>query len=147
LRRTTFRLGVTIAALAVGVTIIVFHYAPATDPPPRYVPAQKPRGIVLHQNARAIETGVLTWLGPKSRILSVRVIARRADLARALPEYGGSGPSLEHGGPAWIVRAHGLFEPLTLPLGGLPRTSPSTGFVIFDDATGRRLGYGFGRVS
>jgi hypothetical protein len=87
---------------------------------------------------------VLDFLGPGSRILGVVVIPTRADLTKALPEYG-SGSWVEHDGPTWIVRAQGHFEPISRLGGGWFRPGLSDGFVIYDDATGKRLGWGFGR--
>src|SRR5437899_9631784 len=93
----------------------------------RYVRPKLPPDIVLRQNARTIETRVLRWLGPKSRILSVTVVPREADIVEVIRSYGFSGPSSARDGPAWVVRAHGLFQTLVPEAGQRPLTSPRPG--------------------
>jgi hypothetical protein len=106
-----------------------------------YVRPHVPPGVVLRQNARAVERRVRQSLGAHAVITSVVVVAHRRETSRVI---GGTGPEIEHGGPAWIVRARGLFQPVTIPPGGHFRAAQRHGYVVIDDRTGRTLAYGFG---
>lgn len=154
-RRASASAGVVIAIVAVVTATAAFFAFHRGDgarnngaaSSSRYVRAKVPPGIALRQNARGIETRVMRWLGPKSTILSVTVVPRRADIEKVVPSFDGSGPTIAHGGPAWVVRARGRFEPLVIAPWQRPLTSLHAGFVVFDDATGDRIAYGFHRTS
>jgi len=109
-----------------------------------YIPPIVPPGVTLHQSYRALEKNVLDALGSSSILNSVRVVSTRADLPEAVPEMAGTvAGSDAAGGPAWIIRANGLFRPVTDPPGAHPLTTPRDGYVVIDDTTGNTLAYGW----
>src|SRR5438309_2625833 len=103
-----------------------------------YVRPHVPPGVVLRQSARVMEQRVRRSLGPHSVITSVVVVRHRREIRRVV---GGTGPVIEHGGPAWIVRACGLFRPETIPPGGHFRVAQRSGYVIIDDRTSNNIAY------
>jgi hypothetical protein len=89
----------------------------------------------------ALERRVLNILGPSSRITRVVWLRDRQELNKRLPDLG-TGPGFAPG-PVWLVRAHGLFQLVTVPPGGHQITKPRNGWYVFDDKTGVSLAYGF----
>jgi hypothetical protein len=141
--------GAVACALGGALALAVWHRSFINDPSPsssmspsEFVRPEIPSNVSLQQNASMIERNVRRSLGGHSVITSVRVVARRSELGEAL--IGGTGPEFEHGGPAWIVRARGLFRPVTIPPGGHFTAKLRSGYVVIDDATGQTLAYGFG---
>ena len=135
---------VLVVAIAIAVAATRHHGTRAASPPPHgfaYVPPRIPAGVKPRQAAADLERRVLRILGTGSRIASVVLVAHRQDVARYLPSLP-SGPALV-GGPAWIVRANGLFEPVSVPPGGHKLTKPRKGWFVFDDKTGVSIAYGF----
>lgn len=111
-----------------------------------YVPPTIPAGLSLHQHADALEKRVLDDLGANSKIESVRVVTNRAAARAAIPSLPKPARSeAKQDGPAWIVRAFGMFEPVTAPPGAALITQPHHGFVVVDDKTGATIAYGWGK--
>jgi hypothetical protein len=142
-------LAVTVAcALIIGVIALAasrrsFGHSTSSSarmPPAAFVRPHVPRNVVLRQDARMIERNVRENLGDRSVITSVRVVTHRKEIEAVI---GGTGPAFEHGGPAWIVRARGLFRPITVPPGGHFTERLRSGYFVIDDVTGRTLAYGF----
>ena len=104
-----------------------------------------PVGLHLKQSAQGVETKVLSPLGPDAHINSVLVVPSRAELWSALANVG-SPPEAEvnQGGPAWIVHAYGVFQPVNEQPGSSPQGAPRNGWVVVDDASGVTLAYGWG---
>jgi hypothetical protein len=134
-----------VAAIGIAATLGAFSRVPersgTATAPSAFVRPHVPPGVMLRQRARAIELRVRKSLGPHAVITSVVVVAHRRETSRVI---GGTGPDIEHGGPAWIVRARGLFRPVTIPPGGHFRIRQRNGYVVIDDETGNTLAYGFG---
>jgi hypothetical protein len=136
---------VVVAALGIAAALGAFSLGAkpsvTADPPSAFIQPHVPPGVVPRQSALAIELRVRKSLGPHARITSVVVVAHRRQISRVI---GGSGPEIDRGGPAWIVRARGLFHPVTIPPGGSDRMTQRNGYVVIDDMTGNMLAYGFG---
>jgi hypothetical protein len=106
----------------------------------QYVRPRVPPGVVLRQTARKIEQRVRHSLGRDSVITSVVVVAHRRETASLI---GGTGPDIEHGGPAWIVRARGQFALGARPQCADLRGQQQSGYFVIDDKTGRTFASGF----
>jgi hypothetical protein len=107
-----------------------------------YVPPQIPPGLRVKQSVVTLERRVRNDIGPHSKITGVVVVAQLSDVNRYVPQLG-HGPGVSAKGPVWIIRAFGLFEPITIPSGAHALTTPRAGWFLFDDKTGVSLGYGF----
>lgn len=101
-------------------------------------------GVVPKLRAADVEKKVLDALGPQSSLKSVAVLPSRMDVSSAVPGFGEpEGPQIENLTPVWVVRAYGLFRPVTTAPGADEVTEPRAGYVVIDDGSAQVLGYGW----
>lgn len=141
------RLACCLSCVAIGVAGLYTGTASAGSECPhvnRVVAPVVPHGVKLVRTPAAIEARVLRALGPGSHINSVVVVRRRAEIWTELPRLGHPPQDASVGGPAWIIRAYGIFIPVTTRAGVVPRPQPHNGYVVIDDRSDVTLAYGWG---
>jgi hypothetical protein len=145
LKRRWYILGAIVIAggVTAGVVLASSGTTSAKKRSYAYMKAAVPAGVTPHQPEAVLEKRALDALGPASYLNSVRVIASRIDLPQVIPGSGHPPASEAVGGVTWIIRAHGLFQRVTTPPGAAEVTTPRDGFIVFDDATGKVIEYGW----
>jgi hypothetical protein len=108
-----------------------------------FIQPRIPAGMTLRQSAETVEKRVLNDLGSRAHLNSVRVVGSRSDIGKFVVGLGQAAPQERKGGLTWIIRAYGLFKPVTVPPGAPEVTTARTGWVIVDDASGQSIGYGW----
>jgi hypothetical protein len=144
LRQKRLIVGSTVAAVLVGIAVLVASASGKQSHQFRYVTPKIRNGITPRQSPTAIEKKVFERLGPDGRIDSATLVPTMADVPAiernsAIPEA----EALKKQGYIWIVRAHGKFTATRGRQAQKAESPTGTGYYLLDDDTGQIVGMGW----
>ena len=135
-----YALGLVVAIAVASVLVVSIVGGRHRDAYTYMTPEMAP-GVAPKQAPEEIERRVLRGLGPRSSLIRVQVVAKRASGGR-LVRPGSKDGRATSDGLVWIVRAHGHFRPVTsVGIDDILRTRD--GYVVIDDTSGKLAGYGW----